>query len=224
MKNAALLIAIVASAAITTSHAQTPPTALSEVVRATHAARAAYAFDFEYSSNDQSFVARFDPRQTPRLRLASPARASLSDELSADLDFFIESMDGVTWCASEQIGNAEGLRLLRQDDNAATYSFEPTRESVTGDQTRRIVEHLSGEITITKSNPDISRIRLFALRPFSPAPLARIEHYSVTTTCAAAPNGRHYAVEIIREARGSAFGRAFNTRTVRRVRNVTSAS
>lgn len=38
-----------------------------------------------------------------------------------------------------------------------------------------------------------------------------------------APNLRRYASEIVHESRGSAFGLPFNTRTVRRTRNLALA-
>lgn len=121
------------------------------------------------------------------------------------------------------MSNITNARLIREDDTTATYSFQPTRESVTGEQTRRIVNQLRGEFTVTKTTPDITRIHIFAPQPFSPAPLARVERYTLTSTCALAPNGRRYASESVHESRGSAFGRSFDTRTVRRTRNLALA-
>lgn len=214
---AALLFSISASALAQSNQL---PQAVSRAISASQSAQASYAFEFDYASGAESFSARFDPRSEPRLRLISPGRAALSEDLRDSFDYFAESISGVSWCAGANMAQISNVRLLREDETTAVYSFQPTRESVTGARTRRVVNHLRGELTLNKSSPDITRVRLFAPRPFSPAIGANVETYTLTMTCAAAPNGRQYAVEIAHETRGSAFGRAFNVRTTRRLREV----
>lgn len=214
---AAILLTISASALAQSSQLPLP---VSRAISASQGAQTSYAFDFDYASGTENFTARFDPRSEPRLRLLSPGRAALSEDLRESFDYFAESITGVSWCAGPNMAHISNVRLLREDETSAVYSFQPTRESVTGAQTRRVVNHLRGELTLSKASPDITRIRLFAPRPFSPAIGANVEIYTLTMTCAAAPNGRQYAVEIAYESRGSAFGRAFSVHTTRRLREL----
>ena len=71
-------------------------------------------------------------------------------------------------------------------------------------------------------NPDISRVRLYVPTAFSPLPLVRLNHLNIVITCAVAPNGRRYAAETTSTLRGSAFGQAFDERTVQRARNLST--
>ena len=108
----------------------------------------------------------------------------------------------------------------REDEATATYAFQPTRESVRGEQAQRYVDRLRGEFTLVKADSDISRIRLFTPEAFSPLPLVRVDRLNIDITCQTAPNGRRYAAESVTELRGSAFGQSFDERSVQRASNL----
>lgn len=200
-----------------------PPAPLLQAVAATQAAKAPYAFDLHIESAEQNWRARFEPNANPRLRLVAPARETLDDDERRAFDRMAEDMEGVSWCAGEGLGQVEDVRLLREDAETATYAFQPTRESVRGEQARRFADRMRGEVTLTKLNPDIVRLRLYVPTAFSPMPLVRLERLNVTIICAAAPNGRRYAAETTSEVRGAAFGQAFDERSVQRASNLRPA-
>ncbi len=89
-----------------------------------------------------------------------------------------------------------------------------------GEQARRFVERLRGEVTIAKATPDVTRVRLFTPESFDPVPLVRVERLNIVINCQAAPNGRRYAAETVTDIRGSALGQAFDERSVQRARNL----
>jgi len=198
------------------------PALLMSAVAATQAAKTDYAFDFELETSKQTWRARFDPRANPRLRLVEPRREALSGDERRAFDRLAERMEGVSWCASETMGRVEAVRLVREDDAAAVYAFQPTAESVRGEQARRFADRLRGELTLIKANPDISRIRLYAPQAFSPLPLVRVDEVNITISCQTAPNGRRYAAETVTQLRGAAFGQSFNERSVQRARNLSA--
>jgi len=199
------------------------PALLTQAVAATQAAKADYAFDYELNTSKANWNARFDPSATPHLRMVTPARDALSDDERRAFDRMAEDFEGVSWCASEGMGRVADVRLLREDATSATYSFQPTRESVRGEQARRFAERLRGEVTVLKATPDIARVRLFVPEGFSPAPLVRLDSLNVVITCQTAPNGRRYAAETTTVMRGSAFGQAFDERSVQRARNLSGS-
>lgn len=215
----ATLAAVCAFAAAAAAQSAAPAL-LASAVTATQAAKADYVFDYELETAKQTWRARFDPRANPRLNLVQPRR----DELKADerraFDRMAEQIEGVSWCASENLARVENLRLVREDEASAVYAFQPTAEAIGGDQARRFAERLRGELTLLKDSPDISRIRLYTPEAFSPLPLVRVDQVNVTIACHTAPNGRRYAAETVTELRGSAFGQAFNERSVQRARNL----
>lgn len=201
---------------------QTGGALLARAVAATQAAQADYAFDYELESTKQKWRARYEPAASPRLRLVEPRRDDLANDERRAFDRLAEQMEGVSWCASENIGRVEDLRLLREDEASAVYAFQPTAESIRGDQARRFADRLRGEMTILKSSPDISRVRLYIPSSFSPMPLVRVDRVNIAISCSTAPNGRRYAAETVTELRGSAFGQAFDERSVQRARNLST--
>ena len=109
--------------------------------------------------------------RTPRRACAwcSPRRDDLSGDERRAFDRLAENMEGVSWCAGENMVRVGDVRLLREDEATATYAFQPTRESVRGEQAQRFADRMRGELTLIKANPDISHIRVFTAAPFSPA-------------------------------------------------------
>jgi hypothetical protein len=218
----AVAVAAVASFAAAAAAQSGAPALLTSAVSATQAAKADYAFDYELETSKQTWRARFDPRTDPRLRLVQPRREELKGDERRAFDRMAEQMEGVSWCASENIGRVGDVRLVREDETSATYSFQPTAESIRGEQARRFADRLRGEMTLIKQTPDIARVRLYTPEPFSPLPLARVDELNVVITCQAAPNGRRYAAETTMLIRGSALGQAFDERTVQRARNLSA--
>ncbi|MEZ5970379.1 MAG: hypothetical protein R3C31_01050 [Hyphomonadaceae bacterium] len=193
---------------------------LTQAVTATQTAKTDYAFDFELDTAKTNWRAHFDPAASPRLRLVTPQRSDLANDERRAFDRMAEDFEGVSWCASEGMGRVADVRLLREDETSATYTFQPTRESVRGEQARRFADRLRGEVTIQKATPDITRVRLYVPEAFSPMPLVRLDVLNIVITCQAAPNGRRYAAETTSRVQGSAFGQAFDERSIQRARNL----
>jgi hypothetical protein len=218
----AVTVAAVCGFAALAAAQSSAPSLLTSAVATTRAAKTDYAFDFELDTSKQAWRARFDPRATPRLRLTQPRREDLEGAERRAFDSLAEQMEGVSWCASENMGRVGDVRLVREDETAAVYAFQPSAESIRGEQARRFADRLRGELTLIKAAPDISRIRLYAPAAFSPLPLVRVEALNITIACQTAPNGRRYAAETVTELRGSAFGQPFSERSVQRARNLTA--
>jgi hypothetical protein len=197
-------------------------TLLMNAVAATQAAKADYAFDFELETSKQNWRARFDPSANPRLHLVQPRRDELSGDERRAYDRLAGQMEGVSWCASENMGRVGDLRLVREDDASAVYAFQPTAESIRGEQARRFANRLRGEVTLTKATPDVMRIRVYAPQPFSPLPLVRVDHVNIVIACQTAPNGRRYAAETATHIAGSAVGQRIDERSIQRVRNLSA--
>lgn len=215
----ATVLAIVLFAAAAAAQA-TGSALLAQAVAATQAAKSDYAFDLELNTSKANWQARFDPDAAPRLRLVAPQRSELDNDQRRAFDRMAEDFEGVSWCASEGMGRVTNVRPLRDDETTATFSFQPTRESVRGEQAQRFADRLRGEVTVLKDTPDITRVRLYVPEAFSPMPLVRLESLNIVISCRAAPNGRRYAAETVSQVRGSAFGQAFDERSVQRARNL----
>ncbi|WP_395644888.1 hypothetical protein [Terricaulis sp.] len=196
---------------------------LAQAVAATQAAKTDYAFDWTLNTAKQTWRARFDPNATPRLRMLAPDPSNLKNDEREGFERLSRDMEGVSWCASETMGRVSNVQLVRNDGATSTYSFQPTRESIRGEQARRFADRLRGEMTMLNETPDITRVRLFAPAAFSPMPLVNVERIDIVITCTPAPNGRRYASETVSEVHGSAFGQAFDERSVQRFSNLQAA-
>jgi hypothetical protein len=197
--------------------------ALAQAVAATAAANADYAFDVEIDTAKLNWRARFEPNATPRLRLVTPRRDQLENDQRRAFDRIAEDFEGVSWCASEHMGRVADVRLVREDETSEVYAFQPTPESIRGEQARQFANRLRGEMTIDKAARDVTRVRLYTPEAFSPFPLVRVDSANIVVTCATAPNGRRFAAETVSEFRGSALGQEFNERSVQRQRNLSDA-
>lgn len=220
LRSLAPIIALAALATSATAQTTQPPSTLLQAVNATQTAKAPYAFDMDVVSQELNWRLRYHPRANPRLQLQRPSATDLEGDQRRALQRMQERMEGLPWCASEEMRRVADVRLLREDAQTATYSFQPTRESIRSEQARGFAQRLRGEFTITKASPDLTRVRIYAPRGFSPMLLVDIERFDIAISCAAAPNGRRYAAETVSEVRGSAFGQAFNERTIQRTHSV----
>lgn len=221
---AALTLAVAIVAAPAAAQQTRVPAALAQAVAVTQQVKTQYAFDFDLNSSQQTWRTHFDPNATPRLRLLDPRPETLSGGQRRAFDGLAEQMEGVSWCAGENMVRVDNIRLLREDGETATYAFQPTRESIRSESARRYADRLRGELTITKANPDITRMRIFTPEGFSPAPLVRVENINISIECAPAPNGRRYASQTTMQVRGNALGQTFDERSVQRASNLRAPS
>jgi len=220
LARAVALFVVFANFAVSAVAQNTGPALLAQAVAATESARADYAYDFELETSKTNWRARYEPNATPRMRMVEPRLADLPNDQRRAFERMAEQSEGVSWCATDYMSRVRDIALLREDEASATYSFQPTPESIRGEQARRFADRLRGEMTILKGAPDITRIRLFIPAGFSPMPLVRVDHMNIVINCAAAPNGRRYAATTVTEMRGSAFGNDFNERSTQRARNL----
>ncbi|MCR6645651.1 MAG: hypothetical protein NVV62_14615 [Terricaulis sp.] len=217
---AALIFAALMAAPSAT--AQDAPAALAQAIALTDAANAPYAFDIELESSRMQWRARFQPEASPRVRLIAPAREDLTSDQRRAFDRFADSTEGVSWCASTFLGRIADVRLVREDEASAHYTFQPTRESIRSADGRRYAQHMRGEFTLNKANADITRMRIHAPAAFDAMPLVRVERFSLTIDCALAPNGRRFAAQTVTELQGRAFGQNFGDRTIQRAANLSA--
>lgn len=224
MLRVALALLCAAAFAAPSAIAQTggAPLALTQAIAATQAARVAYAFDIDLTSSRMNWRARFEPGANPQMRLITPSRDTLEGGARRAFDRFARDTEGVSWCANQYMGRIADVRLISEDETTATYAFQPTRESIRNEDSRRYAQHMRGEMTMTKANADITRVRIYAPGGFDPAPLVRLEQMNIVMRCAVAPNGRRYMAESVTEMRGSAFGQTFNERSVQRASNLSA--
>ena len=211
--SALLCVWLIAGSASAQSPSQPP--GLAQAIAATEAAKTAYTFRMDLTDGRQTATAHFDPRTRPHLRLVSPERSALGDDLGRAYDSIAAHIEGVFWCARPTLAHVSNARLVREDASTASYVFQPTRENV-ADQARPIVDHLRGELTMTKAPADILSTHIFLPEPFNPALGIHAERFDISQICAIAPNGRRYASEIVTEQRFSMFGRDYAVRYVRR--------
>lgn len=216
----ALLAAALLAAPSALAQGAAAPAALAQAIAATTAAKVAYAFDVELTSSRMNWRARYEPNANPQVRLVSPTRESMSGGERRAFDNYAEDMEGVSWCANDYMGRIANVRLISEDAETATYAFQPTRESIRNEDSRRFAQHMRGEMTLTKQNADITRVRIYAPQGFDAAPLVRVNHINIVIRCTPAPNGRRFAAETTTEMRGSAFGQAFDENSVQRASNL----
>jgi hypothetical protein len=220
MKLLLIVVSILALAGAAAAQTALPGMLLA-AVNATTVRQTDYAFDLQFDSSRHNWRAHFEPAgAAPKWRLFSFAPDSATERERTAFARHAADIDGLVWCASEEFGRVADVRLLREDADTATYAYQPTRASARTEQTRRYADRLRGEVTLTKSDPDVTAIHAYAPAPFSPAPLVRLTALDIRVSCAAAPNGRNFVATVETVARGTAFGHDFSDRSVQRIYNL----
>jgi hypothetical protein len=214
-----LTLAAAASASAAAPLPTPLPTPLLAAVAASQSAKIDYAFDVDFSSTKAQVRAHYDPTATPHVHMLQPREDQLSKDQRAIFNALQSQLDGVGWCAGERMGRIANVRLEREDADSASYSFQPTRESSRG-QGAQFADRLRGELTLSKSNPDITAIHIFTPAAFDPVPFVHIASLDVAVVCAIAPNRRRYAAQSVSQTTGSAFGQTINEHNVERVDNL----
>lgn len=213
---AAPLLALTLAAPLAAAQAGMPAL-LSSAITATVAAEAPYAYEVQVTSERGTLRYAFDPnaRGDARIRVISPAENTLDSRDRRLIEQAREDADGDIWCASRKLRDISDVRLLREDETTAVYSFTPSIDQV-GERGARYRQHIRGELTVHKPSQDVAAIRISTVRPFHAAP-ARIDAITMNVRCEPAENGRRYAAEVNSTFRGSILGADINSRSTQRV-------
>lgn len=222
MHRLAAALVFAALLAAPSAAAQGGASALTRAVAASNAAKVDYRFDLELRSGQSGWLARFDPTSQQRLTLVSPERDELSAGARRAFESYASDVEGLSWCANDYIARVTDMRPISENETSVTYAFQPTPESIRSESSRRYARHMRGEMTVSKQDADITAIRLFSPQAFSPMPMVRLSQVNITFRCVPAPNGRHYAAEVVTEMRGSAFGQNVTSRSVQRASNLSA--
>jgi len=210
----AIALAVCAFAA--SASAQTAiPAALSAAIEATQSAKADYAFEQAIEARGRNMRVAFDPDSDPRVRLIAPSQGELDSDGRRLFERIADDLEGLSWCASERLRAIENVRVLREDSETVAYAFQPTAASSRGAMAQ-LAQHLRGEMVISKAEPDIRSIRVYAPAPFSPLPLTEVAAADARIDCAAAPNGRNYVAMTSIRLSAVAFGQSVDERSVQR--------
>jgi hypothetical protein len=200
------------------------PAPLASALAASRRAALDYALDLEQVTDGKTWRAHYD---RSGVHLLEPSRSQLSGEVGRGFDRLAESFRGPFWCAAEDLGHAADFRLLHEDAASATYSFRPPGDlirTLQGNPHRPDGKepdpHIRGELTVDKRARDVTSLRLESTEPFDAIPLVRVEHMTLSVTCALAPNGRRYGLETASRVQVNAFGHPMDQAWTRRATNL----
>jgi hypothetical protein len=197
------------------------PALFASAIAETIAAEAPYSFETRIESERGVMRYAYDASASgrARVRLLEPAESALDRRGRATLERIRREADGDIWCAGRKLRTARNVTVAREDAATITYAFQPSPEQAGGERGASIVRHLRGEAVVARESRDVTAIRIRAAAPFH-ASVARVDAFTMNVRCDLAPNGRRYGAETVTHIAGSAFGQAFNERSVQRVSNL----
>ncbi|GAB4528235.1 MAG: hypothetical protein Tsb0010_10850 [Parvularculaceae bacterium] len=106
-----------------------------------------------------------------------------------------------------------GVEMVSEDAETAIYAFAPSAEEGDTDS-EKFLKHIRGELTVAKAAPHIRRMRLFALEPFKPAAVAKLESFEQIVEFAPPTADRPpLMTRSYSNAAGSAFFKKFENET-----------
>lgn len=197
------------------------PALFASAIADTISAETPYSFDTRIESERGVMRYAFHANATgpARVRLLEPAETALDRRGRATFERIQRDADGDIWCAGRKLRTARNVTVAREDANTITYAFQPSPEQAGGERSAGIVRHLRGEAVVSREGRDVTAIRIRSAGPFH-ASVARVDRFTMDVRCDVAPNGRRYGAETVTHIAGSAFGQAFDERSVQRVSNL----
>lgn len=146
-----------------------------------------WQFTVNFSSEDGDLVARFDGArpEDQRWTLVSPAADAMNEmqaEVWSDLitDDEDES-DGLFFHVSDADFDWETASLEAENSSSVIFSFQPDAEQA-DDEDLAFLEHIRGEMTIDRTDAEVSRIRIYAPESFKPHFAVRVREFEMVQT------------------------------------------
>ena len=180
-----------------------------------------YQYDLEYSSLDEKVVARINPNQERggRVKFLSQSHDELSDD-------FIEVFQDIErnpveefWCAHLSEIVPLDAAVIAETADQATYAFKPRTDLEDPDDTT-LMKHLDGQVTVSKTDPQVLSMSLIAPRSFKPDWIAKITHFEMSIDCERVPDGRTHMKELRISIAGKAALKTFYQRERKTLSNV----
>ncbi|MEP2103130.1 MAG: hypothetical protein ABJP02_06160 [Parasphingorhabdus sp.] len=175
-----------------------------------------YSYDISYVTREMNAAGRINPSRPAgqRLKVSRPAKSTWTDEFRKAVKEIENGRYKGFWCSEMAKSIPASARLISQTATTATYAFKPLPDP-DEKASKKFVKHLSGRVTVDKKSPAILTYSLTAPKSFKPSILARINKFSLQTSCARAPDGRTYVKSSKVAVAGSALGKSFNEKTTR---------
>lgn len=183
--------------------------------------RPAYAYDLAIEVAGQAAKARIDPSapEGERLTILSPPEAGQGEELREVIMNIGNNLDGQIGCARMLDMVPEAVELVGEDGESATYRFTPQPLPEMEGQQRKLMTRLEGQVTVSKSRPDVLAYAMTLPKPYKPAIVAKIDTFQMEVSCAPGPEGRQISARRVMDISGSALGNAFGDREVYTISN-----
>lgn len=194
------------------------------------ATSALYAYDFEdVSTGDRNTVirGRIDPSRKKGERVEitffSDAGEDKTDikrideryERNAEGDIFCDALSEPDVGKVVDKGAAAGLR---------TFQFVPTPPRDAEGEMKAIMKKVTAEAVVDEATATLKAFTARLNKPHSIMMVAQVKSMSLRAECAAAPDGRSYALRREMKLEGSGLGRTFATTSVQTISNLRPAA
>ena len=177
-----------------------------------------YSYQLDITVDDFVGRARVHPDRAAgkRVVMIFPEKSGLSSDERDGLKEIDEDASEDFWCHrfAKRIPRS-GAQLVRQTATTATYRFNPIPRPNDRDDAK-LMEHLTGTVTVAKDRPAILNFTLTAPESFKPALVARVDTFTLKADCAFSPDGRTYVSTFELKVTGSAMLQSFEDVQIRR--------
>lgn len=141
-----------------------------------------WAFTMTLTTDGARYVARFDPRRDPEWELLAP----VADELDRDARKAFEELsandqaDGQL-VADDLPASLGAYELMSSDAEKAVFRFDLSADADDAPP-EKFLKAMRCDVTLDRASGAVTVVRIHAIEPFKPAPIAKVtEMESVTT-------------------------------------------
>ncbi len=202
--------------------AQTP---LESLHAATPIDSAIYTYDLQIDDGDMRVTASVNPSAPmgDRLTIHSPAPDTWSKDFAKYVKSMQENTKGNIWCQQFVEMVPSTAKLVSETDTTARYTFQPLPRPDDKGNMKKVLKHLTGRMTIDKTNNAVKSFEMEAAKPFKPMIAAKITQFKMRTNCTPAPNGQMRIETVETFIEGKAMTRSFieaETQTISNLKRV----
>ena len=180
----------------------------------------AYLFDMLFDDGAKTFTFKVDQSRAEgdRVVSVSPPQTGLEGEEAKRFEKMKKDTKGDIWCNSFTESIPASAKRVSETGQTATYSFKPVADEE--GEMKDIVKYLTGSATLDKASGQILKFELSAPKAFKPAVVAKVDAFSMSVACKAAPDGRTHVDTFAMNVSGSAMMKPFSQTEKRRVSNL----
>ncbi len=141
-----------------------------------------WAFTMTLTTDGERYVARFDPRNAPQWELLAPSADDLDKDARKAFEELSSNAEADEQLVADDLPASLGAyELVSSDASKAVFRFELSPDAEDAPP-KKFLKAMRCDVTLDRASRAVTEIRIHAIEPFKPAPVAKVTSMESVTT------------------------------------------